>query len=64
MFGGAVESQWIRPRFLNREVPGSNLMAMMAGAVVPLGKALYPHCLVAQKGLKGPMKCKLSDLSQ
>ena len=25
---------------LNREVPGSNLLA---AAVVPLGKALYPH---------------------
>ena len=34
-------AQWIRPR-INREVPGSNLMA---AAVVPLGKALYPHCL-------------------
>ena len=32
-----------------REVPGSNLLA---AAVVPLGKALYPHCLVSRKGLK------------
>ena len=44
-----VVAQWIRPRTLNREVPGSNLLA---AAVVPLGKALYPHCLVPRKGLK------------
>ena len=44
----------VRPRSLNREVPGSNLMV---AAVVPLGKALYPHCLVPLKGLKafGPL---------
>ena len=36
----AVVAQWIRPQTLNREVPGSNLLA---SAVVPLGKALYPH---------------------
>ena len=34
--------QWIRPWTFNCEVPGSNLLA---AAVVPLGKALYPHCL-------------------
>ena len=36
------------------EVPGSNLLA---AAVVPLGKALSPHCLVPRKGLKavGPL---------
>ena len=47
-------AQWIRPWTLNREVPGSNLLA---AAVVPLGKALYPHCLVLWKGLKaiGPL---------
>ena len=48
-------AQWIRPQTLNRnEVPGSNLLA---AAVVPLGKALYPHCLVPRKGLKavGPL---------
>ena len=47
-------AQWIRPRTLNREVPGSNLLA---AAIVPLGKALYPHCLVPWKGLKaiGPL---------
>ena len=46
--------QWIRPRILNREVHGSNLLAV---GVVPLGKALYPHCLVHRKGLKadGPL---------
>ena len=51
---GAVVAQWIRPRTLNREVPGSN---MLAAAVVPFGKALYPHCLVPRKGLKaiGPL---------
>ena len=34
--------------------PGSNLLA---AAVVPLGKALCPHCLVPRKGLKaaGPL---------
>ena len=31
------------------EVLGSNLLA---AAVVPLDKALYPHCLVPRKGLK------------
>ena len=36
-------AQWIRPHTLDREVPGSHLLA---AAVVPLGKALYPHCLV------------------
>ena len=51
---GAVVAQWTRPRTFNREVPGSNLLA---AAVVPLGKALYPHCLVPRKGLKavGPL---------
>ena len=47
-------AQWIRPRTLNREVPGPNLLT---AAVVPLGKTLYPHCLVPRKGLKagGPL---------
>ena len=48
-FSSAVVAQLIRPQNLNREVPGSNLLA---AAVVPLGKALYRHCLVPQKGLK------------
>ena len=50
-------AQWIRPQTLNCEVPGSNLLAV---AVVPLGKALYPHCLVPRKGLKAvgpPVAC-------
>ena len=34
---GVVVAQWIRPRTLNREVPGSNLLA---AAVVPLSRAL------------------------
>ena len=34
---------------LNREVTG---LKLLAEAVVPLGKELYPHCLVPQKGLK------------
>ena len=38
---GVVVAQWINP--------GLNLLA---AAVVPLGKALYPHCLVPRKGLK------------
>ena len=42
-------AQWIRLLTLNREVPGSNLLAV---AVVPLGRALYPHCLVPRKELK------------
>ena len=47
-------AQWIRSQTLNCEVPGSN---SLAAAVVPLGKALYPHCLVPRKGLKavGPL---------
>ena len=47
-------AQWIRPQTLDREVPGSNLLA---AAVVPLGKILYPHCLVPREGLKavGPL---------
>ena len=51
---GAVVAQWIRPQTLNREVPGSNLLA---ATVVPLGKALYSYCLVPLKGLKaiGPL---------
>ena len=40
---------WIRSWTLNCEVPGSYLLA---AAVVPLGKALYPHCLVRRKELK------------
>ena len=47
MTRGAVVAQWIRPQTLNGEVPSSNLLA---AAVVPLGKALYPHCLVPRKG--------------
>ena len=49
----AVMAQWIRLWTLNCEVSSSDL----AAAVVPLGKALSPHCLVPQKGLKdvGPM---------
>ena len=36
------------------DVPGSNLLATL---VVPLGKVLYPHCLIPRKGLKaiGPL---------
>ena len=45
----AVVAQWIRPWTLNHEVPSSNPFAM---AVVPLVKALYPHCLVPRKGLE------------
>ena len=55
-------AHWIRPWPLSHEVPGSNL----AVAVVPLGKACYPHCLVPQKGLKavGPLVgCLLKNVS-
>ena len=50
---GAVVAEWIRRRTSIPEVPGSN----PSPAVVPLGKALYPHCLVPRKGLKavGPL---------
>ena len=53
-FSLTVVVQWIRPHTLNREVPVLNLLS---ATVVPLGKALYPHCLVPQKGLKaiGPL---------
>ena len=53
-YRGAVVAQWIRPQTLNHAVPGSN---PLAAAVVPLGKALYPHCLVPRKGPKaiGPL---------
>ena len=53
--------QWIRPLTLNHEVPCSKLLA---AAVVPLGKALYPHCLVPRKGFNatGPLvACFLSS---
>ena len=40
---------WIRPRSLNCEVPDSNLLA---AAVAPLGKVIYPHWLVPRNGLK------------
>ena len=43
------QTRWIRPQTLNHEVSGSDLLA---AAVVPLCKALYPHCLVPLKGLK------------
>ena len=46
-------AQGIRPQTLNREVPGSNLLA---AAVVPLGKVLYSHCLRKDsKPLLGPL---------
>ena len=55
-------AQWIRQRTLNHEVPGSNLLA---AAVVPLGKALYPHCLVPRKGRKavGPLVVAYKQLA-
>ena len=56
---GAVVAQWIRPQTLNREVPGLNLLA---AAVVLLGKALYPHCIVPRKGLKSPGCLLISNL--
>ena len=47
-------AQWIRQQTPKCEFPGSNLLA---AAVVPLGKALYPNFLVPRKGLKavGPL---------
>ena len=46
---GAVVAQWITPHTLNREVP---CLYLLAAPVVPLGKALYPHCL---KEAVGPL---------
>ena len=46
-------AQWIRPQTLNREVPWAS-STLLAAAVVPLCKALYPHCLVPWKGLWSP----------
>ena len=53
---GAVVPQWIRPQTLSREVPSSNLLA---AAVVPSGKALYPHCLVLWKDVCPLVACLL-----
>ena len=52
-------AQWIRPQTLNCEVPGLILLAV---AVVPLGKALYPHCIVPRKRLKSPGCVLISNL--
>ena len=55
VFWGAVVAQWIRPRALKLEVPGSNLLA---GSSSALGQGtLYPYYLVPRKGLKavGPL---------
>ena len=41
--------QWIRNWTLNHVVPGSNPHST---AFVPLGKALYPHCLVLREDIK------------
>ena len=43
----------VETRTSKREVPGS----IPTVAVVPLGKVLYPHCLVPRRGLKavGPL---------
>ena len=51
---GKIVARLIRPWTLNRAFPSLNLPA---AAVVPLGRALYPHCLVPWKGLKaiGPL---------
>ena len=49
VLGISAVAQWIRPRTSSCDVPSSNLPV---AAVVPLGKALYPHCLVPRKGLK------------
>ena len=46
--------QWVKPWSLNQEAPSMNPSAV---AVVPLGKALYPHCLVPRKGLNSHQSC-------
>ena len=50
---GAVVAQRLRPLTSIPEVPGSNPSL----AVAPLGKALYPHCLVFRRRLSavGPV---------
>ena len=55
-------AQWIRPWTLNRKVPG---LKLLVAAVVLLGKALYPHCLVPRKGLKaiGPLVAAYKQLA-
>ena len=55
-------AQWIRPQSLSREVPSLNLLV---AAVVPLGKALYSHCLVPRKGLQavGPLLVAYKQLA-
>ena len=45
--GGAVVAERLRPLTSIPEVPGSN----PGPAVAPLGKALYPHCLVFRRRL-------------
>ena len=54
-------AQWIRPQTRNHEVPRSNLLA---AAVVPLGQALYLHCVVPRKGLEviGPLVACLHNI--
>ena len=44
---GAVVAERLRPLTSIPEVPGSN----PGPAVAPLGKALYPHCLVFRRRL-------------
>ena len=46
-------AQWIRPLALNKKVPSSNLLS--GTTVVPLGKALYPPCLVPSSVPKWPI---------
>ena len=41
--------QWIRSWALEQEVSGSNPIATQ---VVPMGKTLYPHCIVPRIGFK------------
>ena len=45
--GGAVVAERLRPLISIPEVPGSN----PGPAVAPLGKALYPHCLIFRRRL-------------
>ena len=45
---GAVVAHWIT----DSQPCGPRFESAGSGSIVPLGKTLYPHCLVPRKGLK------------
>ena len=46
---GSCRGSCIKPWILNHDIPGLN---SLVAVVVPMGKALYIHCLVPQIGLQ------------